>query len=307
MRRLSAFEGIERLIRRGAPISALTTWGVGGTAETLFTPKSEDELALILKRLYSEGLVSYVIGGGSNTLAADGIIDVPVILTKGMDGIDVSRRGGDIFMTCGAGVGLGKIFSYCVCGGWSGMEFAAGIPGTIGGALMGNAGTSGGDIASAVKSVRVLDSRGVAVELEKDDIKWGYRKSSLSVSALFISSVVLRFRPSTKEAVAEGAKKAAETRNSQPLGARTAGCVFKNPSGDKAGRLLEMSGCKELSIGGARVSPLHANFIENHADASAMDIACLARECRRRVRDKFGLLLDFEIKSFGFPDGFMQG
>ncbi|MDR3322171.1 MAG: UDP-N-acetylmuramate dehydrogenase [Synergistaceae bacterium] len=307
MLRLSAPEGAEGLIRRAAPLAELTTWGVGGTAGALLSPRGEDQLIFILKWLYSEGLRPYILGGGSNTLAADGEIDIPVILTRGMSSVKVERKNDAIYMTCGAGVELREIFARCSSEGWSGMEFAAGIPGTIGGALMGNAGTPGGDIASVVNSVRVVDSRGLVSDLGKSDVEWGYRRSSLSEGGpLFISLVVLKFSASTKEAVRAGAKLASEARKSQPLGARTAGCVFKNPLGDSAGRLLEMSGCKGLYVGGARVSPIHANFIENYEDSTAMDIAKLAVTCRRRVYEAFGVLLGYEIKSFGFPEGFLK-
>jgi UDP-N-acetylmuramate dehydrogenase len=207
----------------------------------------------------------------------------------------------DVLIVCGAGVDLRKIFALTIREGWSGLEFAAGIPGTVGGALMGNAGTRYGDIASAVRSARVVKADGTAENLNKDEINWGYRRSSLSEGEpLVISRVELALRESVREEVISSARLAIASRSLQPAGVRTAGCVFKNPPGERAGKLLDEAGCKGLSSGGARVSPVHANFIENCAGATAADIVKLAIECRQRVFERFGISLQFEIRSFGF-------
>jgi UDP-N-acetylmuramate dehydrogenase len=307
MLRLSAPEGIEKLIRRDVYLADLTTWRVGGIARTLVCPRTEGDLGLVWEWIRSDGLECYVVGGGSNTLISDREIEVPVILTKGICGVEVSHKNGDVFVTCGSGVDLKEIFALSVREGWSGLEFAAGVPGTVGGALMGNAGTSQGYISSAVDVVRVVDSFGGARSLRADEIEWGYRRSGLSKCAgLFISSVVMRLRKSTKEAVIAKARSAIEGRRTQPAGIRTAGCVFKNPPGDKAGRLLDKSGCKGMSLGGARVSSHHANFIENYANSTAADIAGLAMKCQERVCEAFGVVLQFEIKFVGFPHDFTR-
>jgi UDP-N-acetylmuramate dehydrogenase len=307
MPRLSAPEALRGQIGHDGSLAELVTLRVGGRAEIIISPSTEAGLAQSLTWLHSEDAGFYVIGGGSNVLPPDGVTEVPVILTTGLSGIQISRAGDSILVACGAGVELRKIFTLTMREGWSGLEFAAGIPGTVGGALMGNAGTRYGEIASAVRSVRVVKADGTAENLNKDEIEWGYRRSSLSESEpLVISRVELVFRESAREEVISSAKLAIASRSLQPAGVRTAGCVFKNPQGGRAGRLLDESGCKGLSAGGARVSPVHANFIENCAGASAMDIAKLAMECRRKVFDRFGILLQFEIRSFGFPEGFMK-
>lgn len=307
MLRLSAPDGLRKLVKTGFSLSDLTTWRVGGRAKTLVAPLCEESLVLSVKWLSSEADDFYVLGGGSNTLVADGEIDTPVLLTTGMSKVEICRSGSDIFVKCGAGACLREIFMLAVREGWSGLEFAAGMPGTIGGALVGNAGTPLGDISSIVESVRVVRSGGVVENLKGNDIEWGYRKSGLmDGDAGVISMAVLKLRESAKDIVASNVMAAVKNRRSQPIGAKTAGCVFKNPPGDSAGRLLDVSGCKGLLVGGARVSPLHANFIENHAMSSAEDILNLAMTCRQKVRDMFGINLQFEIKAVGFHDALIK-
>jgi UDP-N-acetylmuramate dehydrogenase len=308
MRKLSAPENLEKIIRRNGSLAGLTTWGVGGTAKMLVSPRNVDELELAVRWIYSDGLECHVIGGGSNTLVSDGEIDIPIISTKMMTNIDVSRRNGEVFLKCEAGSEMRKIFALSAKEGWSGLECTAGIPGTIGGALIGNAGTPEGEVASVVECVELFDERGAVKTLRRDEIEWGYRRSSLAVNGkIFVASVVIKLRESTREVVMEAAKKTIALRKSQPVGTKTAGCVFKNPVGYKAGRLLDESGCKRLELGGARVSAVHANFIENYAHSTAMDIVNLAMSCRNKVREKFGVTLMFEVKPVGFAKGFLEG
>jgi UDP-N-acetylmuramate dehydrogenase len=308
MLQLSAPDRLREIISHGAPLGPLLTWGTGGTARTLISPKDRDELALAARWLKSESSGFYVIGGGSNSLVADGEIGVPIISTRGMNAVSVSREGGNILVTCGAGVFLKNIFALSLREGWSGLEHAAGIPGTVGGAIIGNAGTKEGEMSSVVRTVGLVDSDGEPATMGHDEIAWGYRRSSLAESGqIVVSSAILSLRESTKEAVTAAAKLTLSRRSGQPFSARTAGCVFKNPPCGKAGRMLEEAGCKGLSLGGAKVSEIHANFIENHANCSAMDIARLARLCRDMVYEKFGVMLRFEIKSVGFERGFMEG
>jgi UDP-N-acetylmuramate dehydrogenase len=308
MWKLSAPESLGKITQNGVSLADLTTWGVGGVAKTLVSPRNGYEFGLAVQWIHSGGLMCHVIGGGSNTLAADGEIDIPIISTKRLTRIEVSRRNGEVFLECGAGSEMRKIFALSAMEGWSGLECTAGIPGTVGGALMGNAGTPEGEIASVVERVELFDERGAAKILGRDEIEWGYRRSSLAESGkFFVASVVMRLRESSRETVNEAAKKTIALRKSQPVGVRTAGCVFKNPMGYKAGKLLDESGCKGLELGGARVSTLHANFIENYANSSAMDIVKLAISCRDKVREKFGVTLMFEVKPVGFASEFLEG
>ena len=308
MRLQSAPERIDGITRRGVPLAGFTTWRVGGTAETLVEPTDADGLSAAIRWLVSHGLGCHVLGGGSNTFIADGDIRVPIISTGAMQSVSFSREGENVFVACGAGVSLKKLFALSLREGWSGLEFAAGIPGTVGGAVMGNAGTGEGEISQAIQSVEATGADGVTRSMGRDEIEWGYRRCGLSERGLaVISRVTARLRQSTQEAVARVSRQTIERRKSQPLGARTAGCVFKNPEGGKAGRLLDEAGCKGLSAGGAAVSGLHANFIENRSGCcTASDIASLAKLCRRRVYEKFGVWLSFEIQFLGFDRRSME-
>jgi UDP-N-acetylmuramate dehydrogenase len=245
----------------------------------------------------------YVLGGGSNVLISDGTLDVPVVLTIGMSGTTARVSGSDIFLDCVCGTYMKDVLSLAVKKGWSGLEFAAGIPGTVGGATASNAGTATGSISSAIEIITTMEEDGSIAEWNGRDLDWAYRYCPLfGVQKRVALSVTLKLRASSPRIVAEGMKRAMEGRKSQPVTSRTAGCVFKNPSGDSAGRLLDASGCKGMSIGDARVSKVHANFIENDGSCTARDIIALALACRKRVEEAFGKSLCFEIKTLGIPE-----
>jgi UDP-N-acetylmuramate dehydrogenase len=274
-------------------------------AETLFTPRGEGELVSAVKWALDNAAAFYVIGGGSNVLISDGAVDTPVIVTTGLSGINVRIAGEDVYLDCLAGTQLKSVLSISVRNGWSGLECAAGIPGTVGGAVAGNVGTSSGHIGAAVGRITTIEGDGEAAEWDGSGVEWGYRRCSLFTGARRIAyKVTFKLRATGRHEVAGAMRSAMSGRKSQPVTARTAGCVFKNPEGDSAGRLLDASGCKGMTFGGARVSRTHANFIENFENCSALDILTLAAECRKRVRDAFGTTLDFEIKTLGIPGEF---
>jgi UDP-N-acetylmuramate dehydrogenase len=254
----------------------------------------------MIRHLSTEGSRFFVIGGGSNVLMTDGVLDTPLILTTGVNGMSVREDADVIFVSCGAGVRLKDVLAMTLREGWSGLEFAAGIPGTVGGAVMGNAGTPRGEICSAVHSVRASSCEGRISDFGEGAIEWGYRRCSLwEEKPIVVSNVVFRLRRSTRESVTEEAARAARDRRNQPSGRMTAGCVFKNPPGDSAGRLIELAGCKGLMVGGAAVSEIHANFIENSGGATASDFTSLALRCREKVMERFGIRLRFEITTLG--------
>ena len=289
--------------RYNVPLARYTTWGVGGNAEVFFTPCGQDELSEAVVRARENSVDFFVLGGGSNVLIADGVIETPVILTKGMSGIVVQVFGDEVFLDCFAGTPLKKVISLCVRNGWSGLEYAAGIPGTVGGAVAGNAGTSSGYIGQAVLRIVTVEADGSVMEWNGHEIDWAYRSCPLfEGNGRIACNVTFALRVSEKKSIAETMKLVIEERKTQPISSRTAGCVFKNPPGDSAGRLLDASGCKGMTVGGARVSEIHANFIENYENCKALDILYLAASCRRRVRETFGTALDFEIKTLGIPE-----
>lgn len=301
MSRLSAPDRLSDAVSFPGSTAPLTTWGVGGAPKCLVTPGMAD-IAEALCWLIGEGVAFEVLGGGSNVLIADGELPVALLATGGLDMMEVSLYGEKIAITCGAGVKLRSLAALCAKSGWSGLEFVSGIPGSVGGAAAGNSGTRRGAINEAVTRIQTAGPDGLRV-WEANEIAWGYRSCSLAGRPnTLITSVTLELAVSTADAVRARVREVAAERAAQPLGKNTAGCVFKNPPGDSAGRLLDMSGCKELSIGGARVSPKHANFIESAAGATADDILSLSLLCRRRVHEVFGIKLAYEVKFIGIDE-----
>jgi UDP-N-acetylmuramate dehydrogenase len=279
--------------------------GIGGEIKNLLRPRCEEELVSMLRGLNPGEGPFCVIGGGSNVLMTDDAFDAPLVLTTAMNGVEVERRGsGTVLVRCGAGVRLADLFAMTLEEGWGGLEFASGIPGTVGGAVMGNAGTLHGETGQAVRSVRMIGAGGAVRDFSGGGIEWGYRSCGLADEFYgVVSEVTFSFRELEKEAVLEKARRSADSRRNQPRGRMTAGCVFRNPPGGSAGRLLELAGCKGLSSGGAAVSEVHANFIENPGGATARDFARLALICRDRVLELFGVRLQFEIRTLGISLG----
>jgi UDP-N-acetylmuramate dehydrogenase len=302
MRKLPAPDLPGSFIRHGVSLAPFTTWGVGGIAETLFTPQCRDDLLRAVEWARDNAGDFYVLGGGSNVLIADGLLETPVILTTGMSGITVRNSGDAVYMDCLAGTCLKNVISLSVKNGWSGLECLSGIPGTVGGAVAGNAGTATGAIGPEVENLLAVEKDGSTIEWAGREIAWSYRHCPLFGSEKRVAmSVTFKMRVADRQGVAEAAKRVMEMRKSQPFASRTAGCVFKNPPSGSAGRLLDASGCKGMSVGGARVSDSHANFIENDGNCTAGDIMALAALCRKKVQNAFGTSLDFEIKTMGFP------
>jgi len=302
MRKLSAPDLPGSYVRYNASLAQFTTWGVGGVAETLFTPCRESELIHAVMWILDNGSDFYVLGGGSNVLIADGVLETPVVLTTGMSGITVRNSGDTVFLDCISGTCLKDVISLSVKNGWSGLECAAGIPGTVGGAIVGNVGAATDCVGAAVESIATIEEDGSVMDWAGRKIDWTYRCCPLfTLRKRIVQKVTFRLSVGDKSEVAAAIKAVMEVRKSQPVMSRTAGCVFKNPSGDSAGRLLDASGCKGMCVGGARVSEAHANFIENDGNCTAGDILSLAIECRRKVEEVFGTSLDFEIKTIGIP------
>jgi UDP-N-acetylmuramate dehydrogenase len=302
MRLLSLPERFQDFSVSNRPLAPLTTWGIGGVSRVFLAPRNEDDLIAVFTAFGEDDAPFHILGGGSNLLVGDGIIDEPVIHTAALNSVGVTVSGGGVLVECGAGVSLKRLFALALNEGWSGLEFLAGIPGTVGGAMAGNAGTKRGSAGESAARVRTIERGGATVDWEKDEIEWGYRASSLSRRDGVIAGAVFSLKQSKREFVLERAKSAATERKSQPYCVKTAGCVFKNPDGGNAGRLLDMAGCKGLSVGGAVVSRKHANFFENAAGASASDMINLARLCAKMVYDAFGVELELEIKTLGFRE-----
>jgi UDP-N-acetylmuramate dehydrogenase len=267
------------------------------------TPRSRDELIEAIGWLKTCCSSFFTLGGGSNVLIGDGVIDIPVLRTTETRDLRVSVDGENVFIDCAAGTKLSEVLALTIKEGWSGLEFAAGIPGTVGGALSGNAGTLRGAMDKSVVMVQTVEEDGSKHEWKADDMKWGYRRCGLlENTSRVVIGAKLKLSLSDRGLVLAAVKEALESRGLQPCGHRTAGCVFKNPQGHSAGMLLDRAECKGLVVGGARVSAAHANFIENMGACSARNIMQLALICKKRVFEMFGVTLSFEIKTLGIQE-----
>ena len=289
-----AEHGFRGDILYGEPLSAYLTMRVGGPAALFCEPHDEDDLALLLRLLSNEGIAAAVIGGGSNLLAPDEGYDGCVIhIGRGLSTLVI--KGSDI--DAGAGIPLARLVSAAAQHGLSGLEFAVGICGSLGGAVVMNAGTPQGDIGSLIRRVRTVSVDGSRRIWERDDLIFDYRYSSFQDTDLIVTGVELELTEGHSAGIIEAtARLRAARKATQPLGYPCAGSVFKNPPGDYAGRLLELAGLKGLSIGGAMVSEVHANFIINTGGATASDVIALMQEMSRRVIERFDISLEPEIK-----------
>lgn len=297
MQKRAPSEILERYLIRNKELAPLTTLRIGGTSERFYQPPSERDAALLICALRDEGSSFYVLGGGSNMLISDGSIDTPVISTSAMTDVSFELRGDEVFVECGSGAELKSIVRMSLDNGWTGAECLSGIPGSVGGAIVGNAGTQEGSMSRSLHSVRYIDESGSLRELAADEVSWGYRHSSfLGMRNTLITSAVIRLATEDSRDVRDRIRRAMHGRSSQPSGVNTAGCVFKNPPGDHAGRLLDAAGCKGLAVGGASVSEKHANFFVNAGGATARDMRSLIDMCIARVEARFGVRLELELR-----------
>ncbi len=291
------------------PMSRYTSVRIGGPAEALLYPKTVDELSAVLKFGRKNGLPVFVLGAGSNLLVRDkGLRGLVVNLSQGFNRIEVEGNdpdGGGVILFAEAGVGVPRLVDYAAEEGLSGLEAISGIPGNVGGALFMNAGTKEGDTASAVVSVTflILDKKGEVkvTTWPKEDIGYAYRESHFPRGAVILSGRFRLTRMASELVRGKIQKHRAYRLETQPLNVPNLGSVFKNPDEKKvfAAKLIEDAGLKDVRVGGARVSPKHANWIVNEGGATAKDVLALIGLIRDKVKEKYGVLLDPEVKVVG--------
>jgi UDP-N-acetylmuramate dehydrogenase len=286
-------------VKFDCPMSKYTTFRTGGRAEAVCFPCEPDILQQTVSYLHNEDISFLVVGKGSNILIRDkGIKGAVIILTGNLAGFEDTPTEEDS-MWAGGGVTITKLLSQCVLNALAGLEFLAGIPGTVGGAVFMNAGAFGKEIGRMVGEIRTVDSKGKPGIVPGTGLTYSYRQSSLAEGTI-ISKVKFRLHKEDKNKIEgriEGFLK--RRKETQPLDLPSGGSVFKNPPGDYAGRLIEKAGLKGKSIGGATISTRHANFIVNTGGASADDIISLMNLARDRVREETGIVLEPEIKVVG--------
>ena len=278
------------------PMKKHTTFRVGGPADVLVQP-DETALAAILA-LCRRYHVSYsFIGNGSNLLVGDkGIRGVVIEMTDPMGNIEVDGTK----ITAQAGAMLSKIANTAASNGLGGMEFAAGIPGSVGGAVVMNAGAYGGEMKDIIEKVYVLDENGAQLELDRDALDLGYRHSCIPEKKYIVTKVVLELVPRNEAEIRSEMKELNEKRaEKQPLQYPSAGSTFKRPEGYFAGKLIMDAGLRGYQVGGAQVSEKHCGFVINKGDATAADICQLMRDVSDKVQAQFDVVLEPEVKMIG--------
>ncbi len=280
------------------PMSRHTSFRVGGPADILVTPRDTEDLVALLRALAELGVPCCVIGAGTNVLVRDeGIRGVVIKIADAMSA--VSRERWDI-VRAEAGALMPSLCRTVAQWGLSGLEFASGIPGTVGGAVAMNAAAYGSCVCEVVRAARVVTRDGSVLELSRDELAPGLKTTRVLEDALVLVQAAFQLRPDDPEAIRARMKTYLDERSRrQPLSLPSAGCIFKNPAGGGAGRLIDAVGLKGARIGGAEVSRVHANFIVNTGGATARDILSLMEKVQEAVRAKFGVTLEPEVRILG--------
>ncbi|GAB4540557.1 MAG: UDP-N-acetylmuramate dehydrogenase [Anaerolineales bacterium] len=285
-------------VQENVPLAPYTSARIGGPADALISANSADELAAIMQVIWSQGARYTLLGGGSNVLVSD----------KGVRGIVILNRAKALRFDEGeapavwseSGVVFSNLANRCAAKGFGGLEWAATVPGTVGGAVYGNAGAFGGDMTQNLIWAEVLTRNG-RKQMTLMDMNYSYRSSVFKNGNehAIILSALLRLKNADKEGVSATIQSFSERRKAtQPPGA-SMGSMFKNPTGDYAGRLIEAAGLKGTRIGNAEISKTHANFFINHGETKASDIRALIELAQKTVREKFNVKLELEVELMG--------
>lgn len=279
--------------RVNEPLGPHTTMGVGGPAPFLLLPRDAAALAAIVRELAAAGTAYRILGAGSNVIVADEGVTTPVISCARL-GTTIAREGDRV--RAGAGVLLPRLVREMATLGLSGMEFAEGIPGSVGGSVRMNAGAGGRWIGDLVREVVAVTPAGDLQRRLPGPGDFGYRRSFVAAEGLIAVEAVFEGRPEDPEAIHERMRDSRTYRlATQPLSERSSGCVFKNPESGSAGEILERLGLKGLSVGGAVLSDVHANFIVNRGGTAA-DVLALAELVKRLALERAGVALTFEVE-----------
>lgn len=290
---MKLFAGLEAIVKTEVPLAPYTWFGIGGPAQFFVEPTTPDELSQVLRRCRETETPVHILGGGANLLVDDAGVRGAIVKLAGPEFTKVEFDAAGV--TAGAGADLSKVVLRSVREGLAGLECLTGIPGTIGGAVRMNAGGAFGDIGSSVESVTLMDADGVAFSRSRGDLVFGYRTTNIT------SKVILggRFRLNQDDPhriLSQVKQIWIHKKNTQPLGTRNAGCVFKNARGTSAGALIDKAGLKGHRVGGAYVSEKHANFILADEGARASDVLKLINLIRETVYKKFEIYLEMELE-----------
>jgi UDP-N-acetylmuramate dehydrogenase len=288
-----SIEQFTEILQRNVSLAGLTWLRTGGVADYLFKPRTEAELLAVVAACRGDGLPIHVLGSGSNLLVREAgvrgvVVQIapPLLSEIRIDGVTVHA---------GSGALLSAVITEATRAGLGGMEHLVGIPGTLGGAVVGNSGGRTGDIGQIVRSVRVLTQSNEVAVRSGDELSFSYRRSSFQDLVLLSAELSLH-RDDTDELMKRMRQNWIMKRSTQPLADQSAGCIFRNPRGLSAGALIEQCGLKNASVGKARVSDRHANFIVTEAGATSTDVEMLIERIQSAVAAKFSVQLELEIQ-----------
>lgn len=294
-------------VEEHAPLAPLTTFKVGGPADVLLETRGAEEILDAIRLAHASGVPITMLGGGSNVLIGDRGVRGLVIRTRGGEAVALN----DGLVRADAALTINALVRWTINHGWKGIEAWAGTPGTVGGAICGNAHWQGTDIGSMVASVRLARRDGAILQVPAERMEFDYDRSRIEQTGEIVLWAAFRLEPNHDPAALRAVARAslAYRKQTQPLESPSAGCIFMNPDPARdsvpdgipvsAGALVDRAGMKGATHGGARVSPTHANFIVNDGRATAADIRALIEACRMRVRDRFGIALSDEIVFLG--------
>ena len=290
----AAVAGVRGVVRFDALLKEYTSFHIGGPADVLVQPADVEDVARLAKQTHEQKLPIFVLGGTNLLVRDKGIRGVVVSLEK----LRAIREEPGSVLYVEGGVGMPTLIGYAIRRSLAGLEWAAGIPGTVAGCVVMNAGTRLGEMKDSVKAVRMVSPNGALIDCPAEAIDFRYRRATLPPGV--VVGVWLQLRPGVRADIEKVVKDYLHyRRHTQPLTLPSAGCVFKNPPNDSAGRVVEAAGLKGTSVGDAQVSTKHANFIVNQGHASAADVLSLIKKVRARIARTMGVKLELELKVVG--------
>ena len=294
-RRLAAaVAGLKGTVQFDAPLKDYTSFRIGGPADVLVEPADTDDVARLVRQTRAQKLPLFVVGGTNLLIRDKGIRGVVVSLGR----LRAIKEEPGAVLYAEGGVGMPTLIGYAIRHSLAGLEWAAGIPGTVAGCVVMNAGTRLGEMKDSVKAVRLVNMQGEIVDLPVSEIPFAYRRATLPPG--IVVGVWLQLKAGVRAEIEKVVKDYLHyRRDTQPLTLPSAGCVFKNPPKDSAGRVIDSAGLKGAQVGDAQVSDKHANFIVNQGQASAKDVLALIRKVRAAVTRKTGVKLELELKVVG--------
>ena len=294
---LAAIVGENNLLPN-EPMSRHTTFRIGGPADLMVLPTTEEQAAAVIRACAEAEVRPYLLGLGSNLLVSDaGLRGVVLKLAENLSQVQVQENR----LICQAGASNEQVAKVTQAHGLAGYEFASGIPGTIGGAATMNAGAYDGEFSQVAVSVRCITPEGELVNVPADQACWSYRHSMMMDRGYLVVAATLELEPQDPAVIQERMDDLRQRRESkQPLEMPSAGSTFKRPEGYFAGKLIQDSGCQGLSVGGAQVSTKHAGFVVNNGSATAADVLGLIEEVQNRVMEHFGVAMEPEVRMWGF-------